>query len=486
MNPFLIIGAGPTGLTLALALSQRGHPVRIIDAKTGPSTHSKALGIHARTLEVFERLGVVSPFLEKGNKATSITFHHGRKKLKLTIDSLADTAYPFVLILAQSQTEKILLAALEKRGVKVEFNTALHSLSSHEATLATGEKIPFKWLIGCDGGKSQVRHCLHLPFTGEELPETFLIVDVKGKRESKEPGPDFFLAKEGLCGVLPFEDLHRLILPLKKGEVIEESLEAVQAAVEKRGVSPCLRVDSLVWFSSFRIHRRATKQFRVDHCFLAGDAAHIHSPAGGQGMNTGIQDAFNLAWKLSFVEQGLSPESLLETYEKERLPISHMVLQGTTRFTKLITFTAKTKLLSLFFFILWLIKTCFRKKILRAMAELSYRYPGKGPFEGPLAGLRMPDCLLSNGKRLHALLSNTSFVILLFKETDMFAAWKEVEVVMLKDPLLLRALNAGENSVFVIRPDGVVGFGSHAMQKEEVENYLLSIFKQPLFSRDKL
>lgn len=486
MNQALIVGAGPTGLVLALALLQRGISVRIIDEKEGPSIHSKAFGIHARTLEIFAKLGVITSFLEKGTQVNSIIFHRGAKEYIFHLEEkyLSDTPYPFVLMLPQSETEQILIEAIVKLGGRVEWKTKLLSLKENLAALSTTENVPFDWLFGCDGGKSLVRHLVKLPFEGIELAENFLIVDVEGKANVDKLSAHFFFSKQGLMGLIPLRPaLNRLIFPLKANEKIEENLQSIQFQLEKRG-KDCLKLEKIKWFSYFTIHRRMVRTVRVGNCFLAGDAAHIHSPAGGQGMNTGIQDAFNLAWKVAQIIQGISPAHLIESYEQERLPIAKKVLKGTTLFTKFLAFVQKTGLFSLFFFVFFTIKKIAGRKLTRGLTELSVAY-NKNSFIkkslldffwcGPKSGERAPDVVLENGEHFFNYLNKTQAIVLLFEEREIIKN-RGFETLVLKDARLMKAYHARKDSLYFIRPDGVIGYRAQKFNKKELEKYLLSIF----------
>jgi 2-polyprenyl-6-methoxyphenol hydroxylase-like FAD-dependent oxidoreductase len=526
LDTVLIVGAGPSGLVLALALLQRGIPFRIIDEKEGPSENSKALAIHARTLELFEKLEVIEPFLAKGKRVHYLILHRGKKEYPFEIkeDFLQDTTYPFVLALPQSETEHILIEALVKLGGRVEWTTKFLSCENNRAELSTKEKVAFDWLIGCDGGKSTVRKFLKLPFEGAELAETFLIVDVKGKANVKDSSLHFFLSSHGLMGLIPFQQgLNRLIFALNENEKIDENIQAIQVQIERRGGGGCLIPEKIEWFSLFKIHRRMVRKLRVGNCFLVGDSAHIHSPAGGQGMNTGIQDAYNLAWKIAQVIQGISPSNLINSYEQERLPIAKHVLNGTTRLTQILTFVQKRGLISVFFALFLLFKKIAARRAVRNLTELAVAY-SKNPYiektaydafwRGPKCGERAPNVLLQNGKFLFNILNKKTSSLLLFRDTEIFEGVlsrnldylgpseashantfqnpsvgeesrahprlvfqnKGFEILILKDANLMKAYHANKDSVYFIRPDGVIGYRSRKLNKDKLKKYLSKVF----------
>jgi 2-polyprenyl-6-methoxyphenol hydroxylase-like FAD-dependent oxidoreductase len=487
VDNILIVGAGPTGLVLALALLQRGISVRLIDEKPGPSIHSKAFGIHARTLEILAKLGVVSSFLEKGNKAHAIIFHREKKEciFKLEEKYLKDTPYPFVLMLPQSETEHILGHEVLQWGGRVEWKTKLIGIENGTAILSTGERLNFNWLIGCDGGRSTVRHLLKIPFEGVEFSETFLIVDIEGKSEATMPSPHFFFSKQGLAGLIAFKpELNRVILPLKADEEIEENLSAIQSELKKRGCGEFFIPEEIKWFSHFKIHRRMVNKLREGNCLLAGDAAHIHSPVGGQGMNTSIQDAFNLAWKLSQVIKGISPSHLINSFELERLPVAKKVLKGTTAFTRVLNFVQKTGFFPLFFFILFLIRKFFRKAVTRGLTELSLTYKKSLYIEktvqdffwkGPKAGERAPNVILKNKKNFFEYLNHPESTLLIFHENERLEG-KGYKLLVLNDPNLMSIYHACEKSIYFIRPDGVIGYRRHRIHVKKIQQYLLKMF----------
>lgn len=478
-NP-LIVGAGPTGLTLALAFLRRNVATKILDEKEGPSLHSKALAIHPRTLELFAKLGVASELIRKGRKAHSITLHHNEKEYALKIDHLDDTPYPFILVLPQSSTEKILIDAIQKSGGEIQWNSKIVALDGQEAITSNGQQIAFDWLIGCDGAKSTIRHLLHLDFAGYELQEKFLIIDVEGTSMARDSSPHFFLSKQGLLGMIAFEErVSRLIIPMRKNEQILKSIDSIDAVLEKRGCKNFLHPEKIVWFSNFMIHRRIVSKMRKGNCFLAGDAAHIHSPAGGQGMNTSIQDAYNLAWKLDLVMKGQAKGKILESYENERLPIARKVLKGTTLFTKLLTFVQKTRCYFILFTILFFINNFFKKTVVRGLTELSYRYGKnsmiKEPFleifwRGPKCGERAPNVKLADGRDFFDYLNHEKFIVLLFEES-LTCKNELIDILVLKDINLQKAYHASSNSIYIIRPDGVIGYRARKLKEKEITDY---------------
>jgi len=354
----LVVGAGPTGLTMASELYRHGLPCRIIDASPQPCEQSRALGIHARSLEVFEFMGTVEPFLQQGFKLSGVSmFNRGEKVVTLALDEL-DSPYSFLLSLPQSETERILAAHLESFGARPERSVKLVELTQTPGAVTVTLEHPdgeretdtFDWIIGCDGAHSQVRHSVNASFDGSQYREHFVLADV----EIRCPTIDFnqgsiYLSEEGMMAVLPFSQLRGRVLSdlmpeaLKPSEMADEptsrlkppapTLEQMQDLVNRRGPAN-MTIGNPAWLATFAISQRQVKQYRHGRVFLAGDAAHIHSPAGGQGMNTGIQDAFNLAWKLALVCKKVARESILDSYQIERHATGAAVLKLTDFLTR--------------------------------------------------------------------------------------------------------------------------------------------------------
>ncbi|MGI8435403.1 MAG: FAD-dependent monooxygenase [Chthoniobacterales bacterium] len=349
--PILIIGAGPVGLTMACELARHGVPCRIVDQAAERSQTSKALGIFPRTLEVFETMGVIDDVIAEGQPLHAANFHQRQKTIaRIDFSSIA-SPYPFVISLAQSETERILIEHLAQLGVNVERNLELTGLdqtdSAARATLrhADGREgiVEAPWMVGCDGAHSTTRHALGLQFEGAPYQESFVLADVRAESSLSNDELYLFFSDNGIFGVFPFGgDRVRIIANIppetRTQNLGELTLEEIQRYADERGPVG-MRLSDPVWLSRFHISHRKVEHFRKIRVFLAGDAAHIHSPAGGQGMNTGIQDAFNLAWKIALVMKGQAPPALLASYDLEREPIAKNVLNLTDRITRMATVT---------------------------------------------------------------------------------------------------------------------------------------------------
>jgi 2-polyprenyl-6-methoxyphenol hydroxylase-like FAD-dependent oxidoreductase len=345
----LIVGAGPTGLMLANQLARRGVRATIIDRHAGPARETRALGVQARTMEIYAQLGVVERALELGKKGTGANvWANGRWAARLPLGEIgrAATPYSYLFILGQDDNERILGERLRALGSDVQWNSELTALAQHAdhvvATLkqsdGSAREIRCEWVAGCDGARSSVRELNEIGFPGAPYEHVFYVADVEATGTMVADEVNVYLAKEGFLLFFPMRgtDHWRIvgILPAalagregeRRGVTFEDVLPAVRGAA-----GPALEFRKSSWFSTYRIHHRAAVRFRQGRCFLLGDAAHIHSPVGAQGMNTGLQDAYNLGWKLALVLHGKADARLLDTYEAERIPIARRLLETTDR-----------------------------------------------------------------------------------------------------------------------------------------------------------
>jgi 2-polyprenyl-6-methoxyphenol hydroxylase-like FAD-dependent oxidoreductase len=332
----LIVGAGPTGLTAASELTRHGVRVRIIEQNSAPSIHSKALVVQPRTLEVFYAMGISDQVAKLAQPVFSMQAHLNGKDVAMIQFGEVDGPFPRPMMLRQSQTERLLGARLAEQGVDIEWGTSLTEFTSSEdgvgVTLSTGEQLRVAYLLGCDGAHSIVRRQLGVAFEGSTYENDFLQVDCKVRWQYPNDAGQGFFTDTGAVVCLPLGGgTFRFILIRRErpeDAPDEPTLAEFQAAVS--GAMPGeVELYDPEWMIRFRLHERLAAQYRVGRVFLAGDAAHIHTPAGGQGMNTGIQDAFNLAWKLAFVLAGHADQRLLDSYHAERHPIAADILRFT-------------------------------------------------------------------------------------------------------------------------------------------------------------
>jgi 2-polyprenyl-6-methoxyphenol hydroxylase-like FAD-dependent oxidoreductase len=350
-NPdVLIVGAGPVGLTMAASLNQQGLSCRIIDKAAQPSDKSKALVVWSRSLELLDKLALADTFVKSGMKATGASIYRGGKRLVHITIADVDSPFNFPLMIPQSETERLLTEHLSRRGVSVERQVELISFTDRsDAVTATlrgpdgrEEMVEAPWLIGCDGAHSTARHGLGISFTGDTEQNDWILADLHldGPIPPNEVG--IYWHEKGVVAFFPInQNRYRMIADLGPAahtrSPADPTLADVQAKIDERGPAG-VKASNPVWLSGFRINERKVADYRKGRVFLAGDAAHIHSPAGGQGMNTGMQDAFNLAWKLALVHRGIAQVGpLLDSYSLERSAVGEQVLRGAGMMTLMAT-----------------------------------------------------------------------------------------------------------------------------------------------------
>ncbi len=345
----LIVGAGPVGLTLASLLHRQGLACRIIDKAPEPTRTSKALVIWGRTMEMLDDLGLVDRFLDRGFPLQRARIFGNTSLLVEIPFEVEGTHYPKPTMLSQAVTEELLTEHLESVGIPVERPVELlgfDDLGDHiraKIRYPDGgvEESRFDWIVGCDGAHSTVRQRLGIEFTGEAEPNDWILADGHISGSIPHDKLSLFWHDEGVLAVFPFEnDRYRIVADAGLAKGLDKphtpTVEGVQAILDRRGPGGATFRDP-VWLAGFRIHERKVATYGQGRAFLAGDAAHIHSPAGGQGMNTGMQDAYNLAWKLAFVQSGRFNHALLDTYTIERGAVGDMVLKRAGAGTRLAT-----------------------------------------------------------------------------------------------------------------------------------------------------
>ena len=342
----VIIGAGPTGLALACQFVRYGIDFVIVEKSEGLTPYSKAIGVQARTLEIYEQLGLAQTAVAQGivtGRVRLLADGEVRGEIEISHIGAGLSPYPFVLMLEQSKNEQLLDEYLRSHHKEVRWQTALESftqtstqVTAHVQTAdGAAQMIEARYLVACDGAKSPVRNALGLEFSGSTFERMFFVADAQVDWKLSHDGGAVCLAQETFVVFFPLKGDRRYrivgVFPeafaKDEGDVLYEEIEASIRQVVKLD----LDIHDVEWFSTYKVHTRHVSQFSVGRCFLAGDAAHIHSPAGAQGMNTGIQDAYNLAWKMALVLQGRADDKLLATYHEERLENAKNLLHTTDR-----------------------------------------------------------------------------------------------------------------------------------------------------------
>jgi 2-polyprenyl-6-methoxyphenol hydroxylase-like FAD-dependent oxidoreductase len=439
----IVVGAGPTGLALSCELALAGVRVRLLERRADEPNITRAFAVHARTLELLDARGMADDVLLRGVRIDSVAPVPGAS---LELDIL-DTRYPMLLIAPQSGTERVLQARAERLGVEIVRGAEVTALSQDAdgVTLTTSagtERAPY--VVGCDGAHSAVRRLLGVPFTGKQYETHILLADV----QLSEPPEEAMFARTSTDGAVlcvPFGDgWFRVIAwdrARERAPLTEPVTRAEMADAFVRIAGGDLGMGEPRWTTRFLSERRQAARYRVDRVFLAGDAAHVHSPLGGQGMNTGIQDAMNLGWKLASAVHGSEPSWLLDSYEAERHPVGESVLKLTDVFNRLVLGRSRIRNA---------LQATGIRTILRfhrtrlAMAErisgIGIRYPRRGH---PWTGRRMPD-LDCDGTRLYELLRDGRFVLV--SRDGVTGA--------------VRAAGLTGPAAVLVRPDGYVAWAS--------------------------
>ena len=341
----LVVGAGPVGLFCANELTRQGLQCRIVDKKAGLSDKSKALAIHIRSLDLLEDCGFFETFEAQGHKVEGLLIKSNNKELIVADLSELKTNYHFLIDLPQDKTERIFYKGLKEKGLDVQWNTELTRIEQCPtnviATLnnadGSSEELRASWVIACDGAHSTLRKLLYADFNGSSYAQTWWLADLLIDWEMPDNKMIAYLSDEGPLACFPIGNKrYRVVMTApKKTDWKEPSMKEIEEVFMRR-CSDKASLSDPIWLSQFGIAERQIQKYRYQRVFFAGDAAHIHSPMGGQGLNTGLQDIYNLAWKLALVQKGFAKEQLLDSYQFERYPIAKKVLRKTGLMTKMV------------------------------------------------------------------------------------------------------------------------------------------------------
>jgi 2-polyprenyl-6-methoxyphenol hydroxylase-like FAD-dependent oxidoreductase len=527
----LVVGAGPTGLTLAAQLEAFGATCRIVDRQPDRVHESRALAVQPRSLEVLRGLGVAEELVSRGNDAVAVQLHAGGRVVPVRLFGLGldDTAYRFLLFISQAETEQVLNDHLATRGVPVERGVELVAFEAGQDAVsctlrhADGhtEQAHARYLVGCDGAHSTVRQGTGISFVGGAYPQTFALADLEVDGLDRDSVHTFF----GQTGILFFFPLGRPaswrllgMHPTRGGDQPQParpSPEELQALADAF-TGGRLRLRDPVWLTYFRLQHRHANRYQAGRVFLAGDAAHVHSPAGAQGMNTGIQDAWNLGWKLALAARGVADQSLLDSYDAERRPVGRFVVRFTDRAFTVATSTnplvrvlrtrAVPRLLPLALRLDRAVGYGFR-----TISQLNISYRGSpavqegrpAPRRGPKAGERLPDARIARDRQpcwLGEALTAPSFHLLLCGPTG---HWDTSQLTALRrrygdtltvhhltreaapgvlhdlDGQALARLGVTETAQYLVRPDGHIGYRSGGIDLDGLRNYLTRWLPNP-------
>lgn len=509
-----IVGAGPTGLALACQLIRYGVDFVIFDAKESITDLSKAIAVQARTLEIYQQLELADKAIAEGAIAKRVhIITNGAIRGSLDLSDIGKnlSPFPFALLLEQSKNEQLLGDYLARHGKNILWQTALESISQDNENAvaitknANGERgeITAKYLVGCDGAKSAVRHKLNFTFEGNTIDALFYVADVEmAFSESHDAvyvtfGADSFVAffpmrgenSWRIVGNLP-EDAER-----EEGRIDEESrinYDEIENKI-RHEVRMSLDITGVKWFSVYRVHSRRVDKFSDGRCFLAGDAAHIHTPAGGQGMNTGIGDAYNLAWKLAFVLKGNAEKSLLDTYNVERLENAKRLLETTDRLFELgthddfLTSFIRTHVFPLaaqYALRLDLVKQTVFPVV--SQIGINYRHSPMSDHTGDedfkiKAGDRMPYFTIDSAS-IYDFLRAPKFHFLIFSDeqsdfqnlkTEVETTWRDLfdcRILPLSAPIR-EIFGVSGSFALLLRPDNHIGFISEEISMNVIRDY---------------
>jgi 2-polyprenyl-6-methoxyphenol hydroxylase-like FAD-dependent oxidoreductase len=520
----LIVGAGPTGLMLACQLTRFGIPYRIIEQHSGPTTQSRALAIQPRSLELFAQMGLAEQAVAQGRPAKGI-YYVARGKLvqRLALEGYGTglTAFPYLLILDQAQTEQLLIDFLHRHGHAVEWQTELVSFTQSSrgvvATLqpAAGppEQVQAAWLVGADGASSTVRHGLGIPFAGKTYQASLFVLDCRLAWPFPDDEGYIAFSATSFAAFFPMTaGRWRVISILPDAVSTQESITFAEVA---QGFAARMQMEVVLsdphWLSVYHSHHRSAATFQQGRCFLAGDAAHVHSPVGAQGMNTGLQDAHNLAWKLALVITGHAAPWLLATYTEERRPVAQRLVRTTDRVFQLTL--SQNPLLR--WWIMYLapkaLALVLREKHLARLAfttiaqiGITYRQNrlarhasgGAFPRQAPRPGDRLPYVEFAAGGNkvnIQDAVKEPAFHLLLFPGTqpaarlltlqqvaDTFAGVIVVKTIPLAPgtQALYQRFRMGQGGCYLVRPDMYIAYRSVGFNAMHLAHYLARFLLQ--------
>ena len=498
----LIVGAGPTGLMLACWLARLGIRPLVIDKKKGPTRESRALAVQARTLETYDLLGIVDRALPQGVRVAAVNVLLGQHRVgRITLGEIGSglSPYPYLFVMGQDKTEHLLLEHYLEQGGQVRWETTLGGLEqddegvSAELHAADGyaETARVQYACGCDGAGSVVRQALGIDFLGGTYTRRFFVADVRGSFHKVKDELSIWLGKKGFLGFFPMPGLdhYRIvgIVPPNLVDRPELTFEDIRSEIER---DSDMRVMEAFWLSTYNVHHRVAHTFRCGRVFLLGDAGHLHSPVGGQGMNTGLMDATNLGWKLAAVLAGEADERLLASYEPERMPFAHLLVNTTDRvFSTVETPTPWGRMLRsvvapvALTMIAWLPQV--RHALFGLISQTRINYHDSpmswGTAGSVRAGDRLPWVKWREDKDKHS--SNYDSLRILSPQIQVYGvvppeverwASQHPQFPLTRLPWTPEAARAGFQSgaCYLLRPDGYVAYASTRFNKEEFQAYL--------------
>jgi 2-polyprenyl-6-methoxyphenol hydroxylase-like FAD-dependent oxidoreductase len=500
----LVVGAGPTGLVLALWLARTGARVRIVDKTAEPGTTSRALAVQARTLELYRSLGLADAVVAAGRRVVAANLWvAGRKAARGVFGAMGKgiSPYPYALVYPQDEHERLLIDRLEARGVSVERGVELVDFDERDGRVRASlqradgarEECEAAFIAGCDGAHSRVREKLEIGFPGGTYAHLFYVADVDAGGSAVNGELQVALDSNDFLAVFPLagEGRARLIGTVRE-ELEKEHAKLSWDDVSKRVIESLpIDVRRVNWFSTYRVHHRVADRFRRGRAFLLGDAAHVHSPVGGQGMNTGIGDAVNLAWKLAAVVLGRAAPSILDSYEPERIAFARRLVETTDRgFTGVTSGTAlarfaRLRLVPAVFPILFRFRAV-RRLLFRTVSQTSVNYRGSALSAGRAGRVRGGDRLPwveggpggGGSADNFAPLSPPDWLVHVYGDASPAtrAACDERKLALRVFPWSPNAKRAGlrRNAAYLVRPDGYVALADTGRGDPSIPAYLVA------------
>ncbi|KZN15589.1 MULTISPECIES: FAD-dependent oxidoreductase [Pseudomonas] len=502
----LIIGAGPTGLVLALWLSKLGIRVRIIDKTSTPGTTSRALAVQARTLELYSQLDLSDAVVQNGHKVAAANFWvKGEPVARLPLSTIGEglTPYAFLEIYPQDEHERLLIERLEAFGITVERDTELQSFEETGDGITARLRLPDGqqetcqacYLAGCDGARSIVRKTLDTGFPGGTYQQIFYVADVQARGPTFNGELHVDLDEADFLAVFPLSDEGRARLI---GTVRDERADRAETLqfedVSRRAIENLkLKIDQVNWFSTYRVHHRVADHFRTGRAFLLGDAAHVHSPAGGQGMNTGIGDAINLAWKLATVLSGGATTKLLDSYETERIAFARRLVATTDRVFSFVTADGPIADLVRIRVAPFLIPKMIsfeaaREFLFRTVSQTTLNYRGMPLSEGVAGhvhgGDRLPWAHDGEGDNFESLKDPTWQVHVYGDTSDEMIAWcteHHLPLQVFDWRPAFETAGLARNGFYLLRPDTYVAIADYSADPKVIERYFRDHGIRPFF-----
>jgi 2-polyprenyl-6-methoxyphenol hydroxylase-like FAD-dependent oxidoreductase len=499
----IINGAGPTGLALACQLVRYGVDFIIVDKKEGVTPYSKALGVHARTLEIYEQIDLAKPAISQGTPAGKVRMlERGEVLGEVNLSNVGEglSPYPYMLVFEQSRNEQLMYDWLRENKRDVRWQTELMDFSQNDSAVTASIKttdgqmqtIEGSYLVGCDGPHSLVRRNLGLSFKGSTFERLFYVADVHIDWKFTHDALTVCIASHSVVAFFPMpgEKRWRIVGSFPEGVMKDENqvvYEEIEEQIKKEAQLE-LDITRVDWFSTYKVHTRHVDRFSSGRCFVAGDSAHIHTPAGGQGMNTGIQDGYNLAWKLAMVLKHSAQVSLLDTYNEERLPNAKRLTQTTDRMFNLaagtdwfVSLIRNTIFPPMARYILSIDSIRKRFFIMASQIGISYRdnslssHDEDGDFEVK-AGDRMPYFVV-DGQSIFDKLKAPKFHLISFSDDHMKPAGLQSTDILdtqsiVLDPKVKEVFGASKSFSVLLRPDNHIALITKDPTAKPVTEYL--------------